>query len=89
MSYDFFDFLGNICVLLILIMYLALQTEKITSTSIMYSLLNAVGALFILGSLCIKFNLLAFFIELFWLNISIYGLYKNLRKPSNIINFDI
>ena len=61
-------------------MYLALQAEKITSDSIMYSLFNALGAALILISLYFKFNLSAFVIEAFWLIISLYGMYKSFQK---------
>ncbi|PHO11343.1 hypothetical protein CPG38_13610 [Malaciobacter marinus] len=80
MEYNFFDFIGNIGVLLILVMYLSLQTDKISSNSLIYSLLNALGALLILISLYFQFNLSAFIIEFFWLVISLYGLYKNLKN---------
>lgn len=83
MSYNFFDFIGNIGVLLILTTYFALQIGKITPNSILYSLLNAIGAVFVLISLYFKFNLSAFFIEFFWLLISIYGIYKNRLKQTN------
>ncbi|WP_409454873.1 CBU_0592 family membrane protein [Malaciobacter marinus] len=72
--------MGNIGVLLILVMYLSLQTDKISSNSLIYSLLNALGALLILISLYFQFNLSAFIIEFFWLVISLYGLYKNLKN---------
>ena len=78
MQYSFFDFLGNIGVGLILMMYLAIQAGKITSSSLMYSVCNGLGALLILISLSVQFNLSAFIIEFFWLLISLYGLYKNL-----------
>lgn len=61
-------------------MYLSLQTDKISSNSLIYSLLNALGALLILISLYFQFNLSAFIIEFFWLVISLYGLYKNLKN---------
>ena len=80
MNYSIFDFLGNIDVLLILVMYFALQAEKTTSDSIQYSLLNALGAVFILISLYFKFNLSAFVIEMFWLIISIYGMCRNYQN---------
>jgi len=83
MSYDIFDFLGNIGVFLILIMYLLLQLKKINSDSLMYSILNALGATLILISLYFKFNLSAFIIEIFWLLISVYGIYTCLYKQSN------
>jgi hypothetical protein len=75
-GYDLSDLLGNIGVLLILLMYLALQMEKIDATRPLYSLLNAAGAALILLSLYFKFNLSAFLIEICWLLISLYGLYK-------------
>ncbi len=83
MSYDIYDFLGNIGVLLILIMYLFLQAQKISSQSVIYRFLNALGALLILVSFYYKFNLSAFIIENFWLLISIYGIYNYLNKPAN------
>lgn len=80
MDYSFYDFLGNIGVLLILVMYLSLQTDKISSRSLIYSLLNALGAFLILISLYFEFNLSAFIIEIFWLMISLYGLYKHFKS---------
>ena len=75
MDYSFYDFLGNIGATLIIIMYLMLQMKKVTSDSLVYSTLNAVGAGLIILSLLIDFNLSAFIIELFWLLISLYGIY--------------
>ncbi len=83
MSYDIYDFLGNIGVFLILIMYLSLQTKKISSQSLMYSILNALGALLILVSLYFNYNLSAVIIESFWLLISIYGIYNYFNKSAN------
>jgi len=62
MSYDIFDFRGNIGVFLILIMYLLLQINKVSSGPLIYSFLNAIGALLILISLYFKFNLSAFIV---------------------------
>lgn len=85
MDYSFYDFLGNIGVLLILVMYLSLQTDKISSRSLIYSLLNALGALLILISLYFQFNLSAFIIEFFWLMISLYGLYKHFKSIKKML----
>lgn len=76
MNYQWFDFVGNIGVLLILVTYLLLQVEKLDNQTITYSLLNAVGASAILVSLYFKFNLSAFIIEFFWLIISVIGLVR-------------
>lgn len=76
MNYSLYDFLGTIGVILIILMYLLLQLNKIKSTSIVYSSLNALGAILIIISLIFEFNLSAFIIESFWLIISIYGIIK-------------
>ena len=77
MTYSWYDFLGNVGVLLILLSYLLLQMKKIKSQSMYYSLMNAAGALLILVSLYFNFNLSAFVMEIFWLLISLYGLWQS------------
>ena len=77
MTYTWYDFLGNVGVLLILLSYLLLQMKKIKSQSMYYSLMNATGALLILVSLYYNFNLSAFIMEIFWLLISLYGLWQS------------
>ena len=74
MDYQWPDLVGNIGVLLILGTYLLLQLQKLKSDALLYSLLNAVGAGAVLLSLFFKFNLSAFFVELFWLLISVLGI---------------
>jgi len=76
MTYTWYDFLGNVGVILILLSYLLLQMDKIKSQSMYYSLMNATGALLILVSLYYNFNLSAFIMEFFWLLISLYGLWQ-------------
>ena len=79
MKYQWFDFVGNVGVFLILVSYLLLQIEKIESKSVSYSLTNAIGAVLIIISLCFDFNLSSFTIEVFWLLISLYGLVHIMR----------
>jgi len=74
MSVDLFDLEGFVGVLLIVIAYLLLQLEKLPSSSLSFSLLNASGSLLIALSLFFKFNLSAFLIEVFWFLISLIGL---------------
>ena len=76
MTYSWYDFLGNVGVILILLSYLLLQMNKIKSQSVYYSLMNAAGALLVLVSLYYNFNLSAFIVEFFWLLISFYGLWQ-------------
>ncbi len=76
LDYSWFDLVGNVGVLLMIIAYLLLQLEKLSSSAISYLLLNTVGAILVIMSLRFRFNLSAFFMEAFWLLISLYGLSK-------------
>lgn len=76
MNYFWFDAFGLLGVVLIVTAYLLLQMERLRSTTLSYSLLNALGALLIMISLSIKFNLSAFIMEGFWFLISLFGLVK-------------
>jgi hypothetical protein len=76
MNFDLFDLAGFVGVLLIVIAYLLLQLDKLPSSSLSFSLLNAAGSLLIMLSLIFKFNVSAFLIEVFWFLISLIGLSK-------------
>ena len=82
MKYGLTDFLGNIGVVLIIIDYLLLQLNRISSNSLSYSLLNAAGASLIIISLLFNFNLSAFVMEATWVLISLFGLYRYFRSPA-------
>ena len=78
MAYSWFDLIGNVGVLLMVVAYLLLQLEKLSGSALSYLLLNAVGAVLVMISLMFRFNLSAFLMEGFWLLISLYGLAKPL-----------
>ncbi len=80
MKYSFTDFLGNVGVVLIIIDYLLLQLNRISSSSLGYSLMNAIGATLIIISLISNFNLSAFIMEAVWVVISLFGLYRYFRS---------
>lgn len=71
---DWYNIIGNVGVIFIVFAYLLLQLKKIKSENILYSVMNAVGAIFILISLVYEFNLSAILVEIFWIIISIYGI---------------
>ena len=79
MIMTFPDGLGLFGVLLTLIAYLLLNIRKMSSHSIGYAGLNIIGSSLILYSLYFDFNVSAFAMEICWLLISMYGLYKVLR----------
>ena len=80
MDYQWYDFLGNVGVAMILASYLMLQLGKLQATDLRYSLLNASGAALILCSLAFDFNMSAFLIEFFWLLISIIGIAVGFKR---------
>lgn len=79
MNYGLMDLVGNIGVVTLMVTYLMLQLERIRSTDLSYSVLNAVGASLIVASLIVDFNLSAMLMEVFWVLISFIGIGRHLR----------
>ena len=79
MSYGPLDFLGNVGVVVLIVTYLMLQLNKLSSDGLAYSLLNAIGAGMIVVSLLYDFNLSALLMEVFWVLISLVGIYRYFR----------
>ena len=82
MSYGPLDFIGNVGVIVLMITYLMLQLNKLSSDALAYSVLNAVGASLIVVSLLYDFNLSALLMEVFWVLISFVGIYRYFRLKS-------
>lgn len=79
MKYGMVDFLGIIGVGIIVVTYLFLQLGKLRSEALAYSLMNAIGASLIVASLLVNFNLSALLMEVFWVLISLLGVYRYFR----------
>ena len=79
-TYAWYDIVGTIGVILIIVTYALLQLGRIRSEQLAYSLANGVGAALILLSLAFAFNFPSFVVELFWLLISLYGIAKSFRR---------
>jgi len=79
MSYGPLDFVGNVGVVVLVITYLMLQLNKLSSDGLAYSVLNALGASLIVVSLLFDFNLSALLMEVFWVLISFIGIYRYFR----------
>lgn len=73
------DFLGAIGVGFIVVMYVLLQLGRTDPNRPIFSILNAIGAAFILISLYFDFNLSAALMEGVWFLVSLYGLWRALR----------
>lgn len=80
LDFELHNIVGSLGVIMIITSYLFIQIDKMSVKGVKYSLINAVGALLVLFSLYYEFNLSAFIIELFWLIISLYGLFNFYRK---------
>ena len=83
MNYAWYDIVGTLGVALIVLTYILLQSGRIRSEQLAYSLLNAAGASLILVSLYFSFNFPSFIVEFFWLLISLFGIGKYLFLNKN------
>jgi hypothetical protein len=81
-NYTWVDAVGNVGVLLVLGAYLGLQLGRLNIRGAAYSAFNAVGAVLLLVSLTVNFNLSSVVIEIFWLAISLIGLWRYWRRAS-------
>jgi hypothetical protein len=80
MPFAWYDIVGSIGVAIVILTYILLQTERIRSESLLYSVLNGLGAGLIVLSLCYSFNFSAFIVEALWVLISLYGVAKYFLK---------
>jgi len=80
MQFAWYDIIGSIGVATIILTYVLLQIGRIKSESLLYSVLNGLGAALIVFSLFYSFNFSAFVVESLWVLISIYGIAKYFLK---------
>lgn len=82
LSLQWFDFVGFAGVMLVLLAYLALQTDRLDGHGFRYSTLNLVGAGAILVPVVYadELNLPVMFIELAWMAISAYGMWHAVKR---------
>ena len=77
---ELYEVIGLIGVGLVFLSYLLLQVEKLSPDHLAYSLMNLAGAGMIASTLLHDWNLSTFVIEICWSLVSLYGIYKALRK---------
>jgi hypothetical protein len=83
MSTYVFDTIGMVGVFMILAVYSLVQLEKMDVKGLYYSVVNALGAVFILISLTVTFNMASFVIEIAWLMISLFGIFQAFKREKN------
>ena len=76
----FADIIGMMGTIAVVLAFFLIQLEKIDPRGLQYNLLNLSGAIMLLISLCINFNLASFVIELFWIAASMVGLFKYYQR---------
>jgi hypothetical protein len=83
MSTYVFDTIGMVGVFMILAVYSLVQLDKMDVKGLYYSVVNALGAVFILISLTVTFNMASFVIEIAWLMISLFGIFQAFKREKN------
>lgn len=76
MSIHLHDAAGILGVALIIVTYLLLTTGRMKADGWRYPVLNGLGAVLVMVSLLVDFNLSAFIVEAFWAVISIIGIVR-------------
>jgi len=76
------DIIGMAGTSLVVGAFFLLQLSKVSPKGLTYNLMNLIGALFLLFSLCINFNLASFVIEVFWIVASVIGLLQYWKNRS-------
>lgn len=80
MTFHWHDWAGYVGVALMLLAYLLMQAHKLHGNGLIYQLMNVLGALGVMLSLVFgSFNASAFFMEVAWLLIGIYGIMRSAR----------
>jgi len=77
--FDFFDFLGFCGVALQLGAYARVQLRREFAKHLSYSVMNFLGAGFLVISLLNKWNMASFTGNMIWVLISVYGIYRCLK----------
>lgn len=78
-SFGWHDAVGMLGVALLLTSYFMLQIGRLDGQDIVYSACNGIAAILIIISLFYTFNLASFVIEVFWLAISLIGVFRWLK----------
>jgi len=76
---EWYDVVGTLGVAMIVVAFAAVQSGRLATKRLSYSLLNLVGASLILISLLYNFNLASMIIEVFWILISVWGIVNWIR----------
>ncbi len=77
------NIVGLIGATLVIIVYFFLQAGYVTARSNLFLLANCLGSIMLIFSLYFHWNLSSFIIEIMWLSVSIYGIYKKIISKTS------
>ena len=79
-AFAWYDIVGLAGSAAILLAFFLLQAGRLRGTGLAYQLLNLFGALGVLVSLLGTFNPSVFVLEIAWVGVSAFGIYRSLRS---------
>lgn len=74
--------IGMIGMALVVFAYLAVERDWLNNKEVKFYVINLIGAILLLISLLINFNLGSFVIEIFWITISMMGIINHYKAKS-------
>ena len=74
------DFVGLLGSGIVVAQYLLSVQGKLDTQGLAYPVFNIIGCLLISFSLLYHFNTASFFIEVFWVSVSLYAIIRNLAR---------
>ena len=77
---DTYNLIGAVGAAIVIVAYLATQRGQLSAEDWRFPLANLVGAVLIVISLFAQWNLPSFIVEVFWIAISVYGLWRSLHR---------
>lgn len=82
MNLQWYDLVGLIGSVLVVVSYFLLQSGRLSGTGLPYQLSNILGSSGILVSLSGGFNLSVALLQCTWIAISVYGIVRAIRSKS-------
>ena len=74
------NIVGMMGTVLVVGTYLLMQLNKLDPKGLRFNLANLLGAILLLLSLLVHFNIASFIIEIFWITASLVGIYNVKRS---------
>jgi hypothetical protein len=82
MNLEWYDWIGLLGSVLVVISYFLLQSGRLSGTGLIYQLVNIAGSSCILVSLFGGFNLAVALLQCTWIVISVYGIARGIRSKA-------